>query len=336
MLDALGSGVLAIRDDGIILRANRGAERILRRSAAQLEGQPIDGVVAPLSQLESAGSDPVTSRHELRAALGDGTVGAIGYALSSYAGRDGRTQFVLQFQDIAPVLELRKQRDRLLAMAALGDALPSVLHELRNPLAAITARLELMVEESDGQVQLDLHAVLSEVRRMSLGLDGVGGFVRSARASGHVAIDLAVQDACRVLAPLAERVKVTVRATGPALPLLPIDRGVVGGVVFNLVKNAIDASKPGGTVVVDARLDARGEHFVLCVEDSGSGMSPEVLERCTEIFFTRKEKGSGVGLALCKRVAESSAGSLSIESELGRGTKVTVQIPVAMHGARSR
>jgi signal transduction histidine kinase len=328
ILDALGSGVVSIRDDGVVVRANAGAERILRRAQSEMVGQPIEALVAPLAELEEASFEPVTGRHELTIALGDGTAGSIGFALSSFQASDGRARYVLQFQDIAPVLELRKQRDRLLAMAALGDALPSVLHELRNPLAAITARLELMVEESDGQLQLDLHAVLTEVRRMTLGLDGVGGFLRSARATGYTAIDLAVHEACRVLEPVAARVGVKLESRGPSLPLLPIDRGVMSGVVFNLVKNSIDASRDGGRVLVEATLDAPREHFVLRVEDEGSGMSAEVVERCTELFYTRKDKGSGIGLALCKRVAESSGGRLEVESQLGRGTVVTVHIPV--------
>ncbi len=328
ILDALGSGVLAVRDDGVVVRANAGAERILRRSQSELVGHSIATIVAPLEDLERASFEPITGRHELSVALGDGSTGSIGFALSSFQASDGRARYVLQFQDIAPVLELRKQRDRLLAMAALGDALPSVLHELRNPLAAITARLELMVEESEGAAQLDLHAVLTEVRRMSLGLDGVGGFLRSARASGNTAIDLAVHEACRVLEPVAARVGVKLESRGPSLPLLPIDRGVMSGVVFNLVKNSIDASATGGRVRVEATLDRQRENFVLRVEDDGAGMSPEVLEHCTELFYTRKDKGSGIGLALCRRVAESSGGRLEVESELGRGTVVTVYIPV--------
>ena len=243
ILDALGSGVVSIRDDGVVVRANAGAERILRRSQHEMVGHPIEALIAPLADLEEASFEPVTGRHELTVALGDGSTGSIGFALSSFQASDGRARYVLQFQDIAPVLELRKQRDRLLAMAALGDALPSVLHELRNPLAAITARLELMVEESEGQLQLDLHAVLTEVRRMTLGLDGVGGFLRSARATGYTAIDLAVHEACRVLEPVAARVGVKLESRAPSLPLLPIDRGVMSGVVFKLVKNSIDASR---------------------------------------------------------------------------------------------
>jgi len=156
----------------------------------------------------------------------------------------------------------------------------------------------------------------------------VAASLASARASGNTAIDLAVHEACRVLEPVAARVGVKLESRGPSLPLLPIDRGVMSGVVFNLVKNSIDASATGGRVRVEATLDRQRENFVLRVEDDGAGMSPEVLEHCTELFYTRKDKGSGIGLALCRRVAESSGGRLEVESELGRGTVVTVYIPV--------
>ncbi len=211
-------------------------------------------------------------------------------------------------------------------MAALGDALPSVLHELRNPLAAVTAMLEVMIEEHEGGIQRDLHAILHEVRRMTLGLDGIGGFVRSTRARRYAAVDHAVREACRILEPTAARKGVRLEAVGPDLPLLPIDAGVISGVVFNLVKNAIDACTEGQRIEVDARVV--DEELRLVVRDTGHGMSKEVLERCQDLFFTNKDKGSGIGLALCRQVAEGSGGRLEIESEPGRGTIVTMGVPL--------
>lgn len=71
ILDALGSGVLAVRDDGVVVRANAGAERILRRSQSELIGHSIATIVAPLEELERASFEPITGRHELSVALGD-------------------------------------------------------------------------------------------------------------------------------------------------------------------------------------------------------------------------------------------------------------------------
>jgi len=323
ILEALGAGVIAIREDRTIASANPHAARILRRPLNEIEEHPIGQVVAPLEVLAAAGE---RNRGELSVELPDGSRVALGFSLSELHPFPGGPHYVLLFQDISPVLELRKQRDRLLQMAVIGDVMPTLLHELRNPLAAVTAMLEVLIEEAEPEMAGDLHTILSEVRRMTLGLQGLGGLVRTVHSPSHCAVDLAVREACRLLEPFAERRGVTLVATGPDMPLLPLDRGVLCGLVFNLVKNAVDACSSGGRVEVDAR--TVGSSLALRVRDDGSGMTPEVLARCRELFFTTKDSGSGIGLALCAQVAESSGGVLTIETGVGRGTEVLVRVPV--------
>lgn len=301
--------------------------RTLRQLASEivgLVGQPIARVVAPLDVLEgSVGADG--RRGELTIHGPSGAPVAIGFTLSTLEWPDG-THHVLLFQDISTLLELRRQRDRLLQMAVLGEVMPTLLHELRNPLAAVTAMLEVLVEDADQNLQGDLHAILCEVRRMALGLQGIGGLVRTMHSSTFTAVDLAVREACRLLDSAASRRGVVLEALGPDLPLLPIDRGATCGVVFNLVKNAIDACPAGGHVRVHTRVEDGS--LALSVADDGCGMTSDVLARCRELFFTTKDTGSGVGLALCAQVAEASGGSITIDSAAGQGTTVTLRVPL--------
>ncbi len=233
-------------------------------------------------------------------------------------------------QALEALQEVRSQRDRLLQLAAVGEVLPSVLHELRNPLAAVTTTLEVMIEEAPASMQSDLHAVLWELRRIGLGLQGIGGLNQRVHGGSPEAIDHAVEEACAVLVTSARAAGVGLSTSVPPMPLIALDRAAVKGVVFNLVRNAIDACRPGDAIVVEARL--HDGHFELTVRDSGRGMTPEVLARCTELFFTNKPNGSGLGLAICRRVAESGRGSLSVHSEPGAGTAVLVRIPLDPSG----
>lgn len=226
--------------------------------------------------------------------------------------------------------EIRTQRDRLLQLAAVGEVLPSVLHELRNPLAAVTTMVEVLVEEAPDGLRQDLHAVLWELRRMGLTLQGIGGLSRQVHGPTPEAIDLAVEEACAVLTPTARALDITLATEVAAMPLVALERAVIKGVVFNLVRNAIDACRPGDRVVVSARVD--GDAFELSVRDTGRGMTPAVLARCTELFFTSKANGSGIGLAICRQVAERGRGSLTIASEPGVGTTVCVRIPLVLPG----
>lgn len=322
VLATLAAGVLVVCADARVSYANEAASRILRRDADSLQGAAIESVLMPFANLPAG--DAVEGRREWLVSRGDGTSTVVGFSVS---GPSPRGCFTVLFQEISSMLELRRERDRLLQMAALGDALPSILHELRNPLAAVTNLLELLVEEADDRTRKDLHTVLWEVRRMGLTLQGVGGFVRPMHGDQHVAVDLAVFEACRILEPAAERRGIVLEPDVEALPLLPLDWGVVSGIVFNLVKNAIEACGDGDSIAVSARLGP-DDVFVLRVSDTGPGMKPEVLARCRELFFTSKEKGSGIGLALCQRLAESSGGRLDIESVEGRGATVTLSVPL--------
>jgi signal transduction histidine kinase len=323
ILDGLRAGLLATDLELRVVRTNAAAESILRRHASAMLGADLAEIIPSLQ----ARCVECEERCELTVARGDGTEAALGLTIGPYFDGNGeRIGCVVLFQDISAINELRRERDRLLQLAALGDALPSVLHELRNPLAAMTAMLEVLVEDTAGDMQADLHALLVEVRRMTLGLEGIGSLVRPVVARKYSAVDHAVREAVRLMDKGAAERGISLRAIGPDLPLLPLSTGPISGVVFNLVRNAIDACQSGGNITVDARID--NDCLALAVADDGVGMSEATAAQACDLFFTNKDKGSGIGLALCKQVAETSGGSLTIETQLGVGTTVTMRVPL--------
>lgn len=328
IIDALDAGVLATNSQGLITLANPCAARTLKRLSGQMIGRNVRELLAPIEELIAVSDNRAGDRNELRVSTADGSAVTIGLSVSVLAGRrPSDAHYLVLFRDLSPVLQLRKQRDSLMQMATLGNILPAVLHELRNPLAAVTAMLELMIEDTDGPLQADLHAMLWEVRRMHLSLQGVGGFSRSVASTSFSAVDTAIGEACRILRATAERKGVDVVCEVPDMPLLPLDPGVLSGVVFNLVTNAIDACKRGGKVVIHAGL-VGNDTFQLVVRDDGRGMNSQTLERCRELFFTSKDGGTGIGLALCAEAASRAGGQLDIQSAPALGTTVTLSIPL--------
>lgn len=242
---------------------------------------------------------------------------------------DGRATTTLLFQDLTGYDALRRERDRLLQLATVGEVLPAILHELKNPLAAVTTAVEVLLEEvEEGHVQTELHAILTEVRRMKLSFDGIGLINHGLRSERHAAIDYALIEAFRILEPQMRTKGIGCRCDVPALPLLAFDPAVLRAVVFNLLTNSIYACARGSSVEVEARLRAPGPVFELTVADTGTGMSPDVLARCRELFFTTKPNGSGIGLALCESVVSGAGGKMEIDSAEERGTTVRVTIPV--------
>ena len=327
VLDALDAGVLTVAADGRVVEANAFASEALRRPREAIVGRSLAEVLAPLSEVLRRATAGGGARSEFEVLRGDDTEATLGCTVRTLRG-DGDATAVVLFEDVSALRELRRQRDLLLQLAVVGEVLPAMLHELRSPIAAVTSMLEVMVEEHEGSTQADLHAVLWEMRRIGLGLEGIGGVGRPLRSDAFEAADEAVREVCRILFSLAARKDVELTADVAAMPLLPLGRSTVKGVVFNLVKNAIDACRAGEQVTVRAFLEGSGERFTLVVEDTGKGMAPEVLAACRTLFFTTKDNGSGIGLAICTRAIEEAGGTLDIESAPGRGTSITVRVPL--------
>ena len=332
LVQALPAAVLCFDAHvGRIWLANRRAEAILERGEGELEGHTIDEVFAPLAALRAIRATPNPDRHRT-VILPSGRKLLAGFTLADLPTEYG-AECLLQFQDIGGWARLREERDRLMQVATVGSALPALLHELKNPLASVTTTVEVLLEEVDpGHVQTQLHAVLSELRRLRLSIDGVGAVGQGLRTSRDEVVDMACREAYAIMATRAERAGVVCRAHVDDMPLLPLDPSVVRAIVYNLLSNAIQACGKGDAVNLYVHLTDDRRQLELVVVDDGPGMTAEVLEHCTELFYTTRRNGSGIGLALVRGAVDEVGGELRIESVPGFGTCVTVLVPVAPPG----
>lgn len=235
---------------------------------------------------------------------------------------------LIAFQDITAFERTQAERDRLLQMASISEVMPAVLHELKNPLASITLMTELLLEDAGDETRDRLHAMLGELRRLSLTLDGLGRFRHEVRSTRHWAIDHSLREAFALLEPQAASRGIVSVIDVPDMPLLPFDPAAVRAALFNLFTNSMQACMSGQRIVVSAAYDRPTATLTLTVSDTGPGMPPDVRARCTELFFTTKAKGSGIGLALCAGVAEAVDGTMTIDSTPGAGTRISLTFPI--------
>ncbi len=319
LLAHLPTACVFVSADGVVRWANTRATAVL---TATLVGRPCSEVLAPFDVLREA-ADGRRGEFKLKSARGEIE---LGFQVSRLD--EG---FLVVFQDITDFQRLRGERDRLMQLAAVGEVLPALLHELKNPLAAVRTAVEVMVEEQgDGELRDQLHAVLNEIRRIGLVLDGVGRVKRELHSSRWFAIDQCVREVFGVLTPQARGLGITMEAHVDTLPLLPFDAGAMRAIAFNLLTNAIHACRPGDTIRL--RLVRSGASLLLELNDTGVGMSPEVRARCTELFFTTKPRGSGIGLALVRDLISSARGELTIASQPGSGTTIAIRLPLPPQG----
>jgi len=114
-------------------------------------------------------------------------------------------------------------------------------------------------------------------------------------------------------------------------PLILASKDQIQQVLLNLVINAIDAMPEGGKISIELHLTEKPEGVKIKVQDSGHGMSKEVMNQLFDPFFTTKDDGLGLGLFICKEIIEDHHGTLVMNSQAGRGTTFTIWLPTAQN-----
>lgn len=221
------------------------------------------------------------------------------------------------------------------AFTELATLAGGLAHEIRNPLSTIGLNLDLVAEElqltgtpRDLRVLKRIDVVRDQCERLETLLDQ---FVQFARAGmiRREPTDLSaiVHDFIEFYRPEADaqRVEISPHLAGD-LPPLRLDRALVDQMLHNLARNALQAMPAGGTLELQTALV--GEWVRLEVIDSGRGMPRDALSHLFEPFYSTKTAGSGLGLPTVKRIVEAHGGRIECQSEPGRGTRMTVLLPV--------
>ena len=228
--------------------------------------------------------------------------------------------------------ELERAHDELVRaerLAAVGRVASGLAHEIGNQLALVGYAEAIRDRVVDPEVAGFADVIVAAQRRLAALVDEIKDFARGA-AAGYARepsdVAAAVEEATGILRfdgdVKARRVNLQLNRR----PVGVIHRGKITQVVVNLVRNAAQASPPGGEVDVVVDADVAGGAIIRVV-DRGAGMPAEVVARLGEPFFTTKERGSGLGLGISRRVVDEHGGTLAIRSTPGEGTEVVVTLP---------
>jgi signal transduction histidine kinase len=360
ILNSLRCGILSVDLQRRITAINEIAIRVFELETQNYVGKDVSAVLGEQQQLLQTLNDAyqmknLPSRAELELRLRDGKDRTVGYTISFTKDDDGMVDGVsLFFKDLTLVEQLNEQEKLKDRLAALGQMAAGLAHEIRNPLAAIELTASLIKRKMNEYPAhtAQLESIQSEVRKLNKIVTDCLEYVRPVKVSQEkVNLKSLLEDSLGNALSTADRERIEIVKDYQDTPAVPIDYTQMKQVFVNIMVNAIQALGDHGRVriacgpsifVERAGPSTRGKvsdenlsrqvdlvpYAWVRIEDNGEGIPDDVLSKIFYPFFTTKEKGSGIGLAIAQKIVDSHHGSIDVESEVGRGTVFTIKLPL--------
>lgn len=335
IIESMRSGLLTAGLDGRVTTCNRAALDILNLSDEEILGRPLTDLFGDVAGAHFRTGDPATGTTIVRSDVSferpGGTVAHLGFNVAPLLSeRNEISGAVLIFQDLTEVFELEQEVRRREKLAALGTMAAGLAHEIRNPLASLRGSIQVLASDlapdDDNRRLTDI--ILRESERLNR---TVSDFLTYARPAPHTPTEFDLRR------PVSEAVTLLRNSpeVGPAhsidesYPEQPCpfrgDQNQIRQIFWNLARNGLQAMADGGELKV--RIESAGQGYRLAVADEGIGMPREQIDRLFEPFSSRKQGGVGLGMAIVYSFVREHGGRVSVESEVGVGTQIVVDLP---------
>jgi PAS domain S-box-containing protein len=342
ILTHMDSGVVAIREDGVVTTFNAAAERILGLPAGHVLGRPLD-VLDPAIRGLLRGSLVERSETQTEVAVTHPEGRVLPLVVLTSALHDPRGDVsgaIAVLNDHSRLKALEEDKRRAERLSGLGALATGIAHEIRNPLVAIKTFAELLPERADDQEFRSTFAkvAVKEIHRIEQLIGRLRALaVPSAFALRPIDLKVPLGETIDLLRGEADRrrVRFLVEIERDLPPVLA-EPDQLKQLFLNLFLNGLEAMTAGGTLTVTVRADReRADRGLVTVRvtDTGPGIPREDLGRVFEPFFTTKSKGTGLGLAISRSIADAHRAALWAETgPAGIGTTFVIQFP-ALIGA---
>lgn len=220
----------------------------------------------------------------------------------------------------------RKQSEKDRYLAGLGQAAATIVHDLKNPLITIIG-FSRRLREGKGEPQTAAQTITESAQGMQKIVLDVLDFAKPIKLSlKEEDVRAVIRRAIESCRTKADEQGVSLSVNLPAEPLnVVIDSFRIERALANLINNAIDASKEGQTVAINAVSEK--DYLSIRIKDDGQGMDEETVENIFIPFYTKKQAGTGLGMAITKKIIEEHKGNILIESQEGIGTEVLIKLP---------
>jgi len=222
----------------------------------------------------------------------------------------------------ATMKELEKEKK-------LRASLFKITHEIKNPIAVCKGYLDMLDLSNEEKLRKYIGIVKSEISRTLTLMDDYLDYTKVKIEKEEADIYLLIEETLDSLGSLFKENEITTHFKVPDDELyMMVDYNRLKQVLVNIFKNSMEAKKDNQKMSIWLSTKVINNKLIIIIKDNGIGMDSESLEKVTEMFFTTKKKGTGLGVSLSKEIVELHGGKLEYESSLGKGTKVTITLPM--------
>jgi PAS domain S-box-containing protein len=319
ILTSINSGIIVVSEEGEILTANPYTIKMLDCSAEDVIGADLNHLIPELFTTATSG------QQEGSFSLANGKMLYLGFTLSQMRGSERHLGKIILFRDISEIMSLREQLRRKEYFSTIGEMASWIAHEVRNPVFAIASIARILQKKApDPEQDRFVKSILKETKSLALLVDDLLMYGKPLGLNRQ-RTDLSdfVVEACEGLRSLAGETETSVFIIPSAGKIfLDLDSDRMKQVIYNLLKNAIDAGASAIDVAIES--SARGGRIIF--QDNGNGIKPANIAKMFTPFFTTKTAGTGLGLSICKKIIEGHGGQITISSEPDHGTKVSIEL----------
>ena len=342
LVDQMEGDILILDGNGTILDVNRHAAEARGISRNDLIGKSCSNMDIPIQFCQDSGDEcpyhaAKTYGREAEYTFSQMTptgrmryIHAACFPVTDVLG--ATSQYLYIRRDVTEKQHLEQRLQQAEKMAAIGELSTYMAHEIRNPLFAIGGFANALLRNPslNDLAREKARIIYDESRRLDIILTNILNFARPTEQSlGEFDADMVARQTIELMTIGSEErgIKVVLNLE-PHLPKASGNAENLKQCLINLAKNALEAMPDGGTLALRV---TRSESFIrIDVEDTGRGIPAKQMDQIFSPFFTTKDRGSGLGLAMTRKMISEMGGKVTLESEEGKGTKISLFVPVAL------
>ena len=332
IMATLQDGLMLFTNDGRVVLVSASAERFVGRPRGEMLGHHTEEVFNTDSRLDRLVMDAFLLHQPIEQQEFETEQGRRVQVSLDFIEEQGQgIGALLTMRDAESVRKIENEIELSRRLAAIGRLTSGVAHEVKNPINAIVVHLEILrekLQQVDPDSRRHMDIIGNEIQRLDRVVKTLVDFTRPVELRlADLDLRQTLREVTDLAAPDAARHGVTIEQEFGADPLpVRVDTDLVKQAVLNIVINGVQSMAQGGTLSLRSRR-ARNAALVE-IADQGGGIPPEIRDKIFNLYFTTKEKGSGIGLAMSYRVMQLHNGSIEFDSVPGQGTTFRLQFPL--------